>query len=214
MPLENIIALIGATLILNLSPGPDTFYIVGRTITQGRLLGLVAALGVATGAFIHAMAATLGLSAILASSYSLFSIIKTAGAVYLIYLGTKALLGRESPITDIASVDSKDKSTAAFSQGLLTNILNPKVALFFMAFFPQFLADSNVSKTAQLFILSVAFIATATIFLILLVITCDRLATKLIQSPKAILCINRIFGVVLIALGIRLATDFQSFENK
>jgi len=214
MPIENLLAMIIATLVLNLSPGPDMFYIAGRTLTQGRNMGIAAALGVCSGAYIHALAAILGLSAILSSSASLFLAVKFLGAAYLIYLGFSAIFSKANSITSKQTINTNTKQNhkQAFTQGMLTNILNPKVALFFMAFFPQFLSPSPTPETVQLFTLSIAFILTAILFQLVFVLLANGAATHLIKNTRAIHWINKIFGTLLIAIGLHLATTLEASD--
>src|SRR5688572_17757176 len=122
-------------LLLNITPGQDTLYIVGRSMSQGRRAGLLSVVGISSGCLVHSFAAAFGLSAILATSAQAFLIVKLAGAAYLIYLGARMLLDRSRELT-VGSFDA-DRGWAIFRAGFLTNLLNPKVALFFMAFLPQ-----------------------------------------------------------------------------
>lgn len=131
-----------AGILLNLTPGPDTAYILGRSITQGREAGIASALGICVGSIFHTFAAALGLSAILATSAVAFSAIKLIGGVYLIFLGIRMLLERCNQLS-LPSTFRRRTRIAAFRQGVLTNVLNPKVALFFLAFLPQLLQSIN-----------------------------------------------------------------------
>ena len=148
---------VGAALALLLTPGPAVLYIVTRSIDQGRLAGLVSVLGICTGTFVHVIAATLGLSALLVSSALAFQVVKYAGAVYLIVLGLQTLLRRDLPPTS-ASVPSTDL-TRVFTQGVVVNILNPHTALFFFAFLPQFVDPTSGRVPLQMFALGVLFVA-------------------------------------------------------
>src|SRR5438105_192719 len=129
---------LAAGILLNLTPGPDTAYILGRSIAQGREAGIASALGICVGSIFHTCAAALGLSAILATSAVAFGAIKLLGGAYLIFLGAKMLFQRQTE-TALSSHFDDATTIAAFRQGILTNILNPKVALFFLAFLPQFI---------------------------------------------------------------------------
>src|SRR3954463_10208368 len=132
-------------LLLNLTPGQDTLYIVGRTVSQGRRAGLLSVLGIVSGSVIHAFAGVLGLSAILAPSARAFVIVKLAGAAYLAYLGIKLLLERRAA-AETAAGFTPQADGAIYRAGLLTNVLNPKVALFFLAFLPQFVSPVAESR--------------------------------------------------------------------
>ncbi len=180
-------------------------YIFGRTVTQGKRIGLASAMGVCAGAFVHATAAAIGLSAILVSSSALFTAVKLAGAAYLIYLGLIALKSKESILsTDTDGLSGAD-AVSSFRQGLLTNILNPKVAIFFMAFLPQFMSAGGFHPTLQLIILGSTAVAVAVVFEILFVMMADGLARKILRNSKVVLWINRVFGAVLVSIGLRLA---------
>ncbi len=148
---SELILFAAAVSVLVFVPGPNTLYVIARSFQQGRVAGLVSALGVETGTLVHATAAALGLSALLLSSVLIFSIVKYAGAAYLIFLGVKTLLTRPQL--------SEEKKTEAmtlpkvFSQAVVINILNPKAVLFFLAFLPQFIRAERGNITAQILIL-------------------------------------------------------------
>lgn len=137
-----------ASIVLALIPGPDMLYIATRSVTQGRSAGVVSALGVHAGVLIHTLAAALGLSALIAASAVAFSVVKFAGAAYLIYLGIKTLLSKSESFE--VSVTSRARLSEIFYQGLVTNVLNPKVILFFLAFLPQFVDPARGSVSLQL----------------------------------------------------------------
>src|SRR6267378_8301637 len=134
-----------AGILLNLTPGPDTVYILGRSVAQGREAGVASALGISLGSIFHTGAAALGLSAILATSALAFGTIKLIGGTYLIFLGIKMILDRRRELS-LPSNFRRRTNIAAFRQGVVTNILNPKVALFFLAFLPQFIDPSSSAK--------------------------------------------------------------------
>jgi threonine/homoserine/homoserine lactone efflux protein len=157
--LPNLPVFILAALILLLTPGPAVLYIVARSLSQGRLAGLVSVLSIEAGNFVHVLAATLGLSAILLSSALAFSIVKYLGAAYLIYLGLRRLLGRDEGHR--GSEIQRQSLWRIFSQGVVVAVLNPKTALFFFAFLPQFVDPSKGSVTAQLLMLGCLFVSMA-----------------------------------------------------
>jgi threonine/homoserine/homoserine lactone efflux protein len=141
--------------VLIITPGPNQIYIIARSTSQGRKVGLLSVLGVDTGTLVHVAAASLGLSALLASSALAFSIVKYAGAAYLIYMGIRAWLSKvDAPEFATPELSS---GTRIFFQGMLTNVLNPKVALFFLAFLPQFVNKSSGHVAEQMLILGVVF---------------------------------------------------------
>src|SRR6476646_5005838 len=138
--------------LLNLTPGPDTLYILGRSVAQGREAGIASALGISVGSIFHTCAAALGLSAILATSAVAFGTIKLLGGAYLIFLGIKMILDRRKQLS-LPSNFRRRTTVAAFRQGILTNILNPKVALFFLAFLPQFIDPESKTKVLAFLVL-------------------------------------------------------------
>src|SRR5689334_6167215 len=143
---------LAAGILLNLTPGPDTVYILGRSIAQGRKAGIASALGISVGSIFHTCAAALGLSAILATSAIAFGTIKLFGGAYLVFLGIKMILDRRQQLS-VPSSFRRRTNMAAFRQGILTNILNPKVALFFLAFLPQFIDPSSNTKVIAFLLL-------------------------------------------------------------
>jgi threonine/homoserine/homoserine lactone efflux protein len=155
-PTHDLVLFVTAAVVLLLIPGPAVLYIVARSVDQGRMAGLASAAGIATGAFVHALAASLGLSALLLSSATAYSVVKYAGAAYLFYLGIKKF--RERPRTGngmehVAPIPMRK----VFAQGILVNVLNPKTAIFFFAFLPQFVSSARGHITLQFFTLAMMF---------------------------------------------------------
>ena len=150
-----------ATLALLIVPGPAVLYIVARSVNQGRLAGLFSVLGIATGTLFHVAAAALGLSAVLLSSAVAFNIVKYLGAAYLIYLGIRKIVSKEEQHeSELNQIESLRR---IFSQGIIVNLLNPKTALFFFAFLPQFVNVSAGNHTFQILMLGLIFVVMATI---------------------------------------------------
>jgi len=190
-------------LLLNLTPGADSLYVVTRSIAQGARAGVVAALGIAAGCCVHVLAAALGLSAILAASATAFTVVKLLGATYLVYLGVSLLRRRPSPTQSPGAVTAAPGRTI-FAQGFLTNLLNPKVALFFLAFVPQFI-DQGAANTALSFVLlGVIFNFGATLWCFFLAWSAARLgafgAGRRVSS-----WLSRGVGALFVVLGVRLA---------
>jgi threonine/homoserine/homoserine lactone efflux protein len=192
-------------IVLNLTPGPDTFYILGRSVAQGRSAGIASALGISTGSLVHTFAAALGLSALLAASASAFLAVKLAGAAYLVYLGCRMLFSRASAAT-IPQGFSSSGFRAVYRQGLLTNVLNPKVALFFLAFMPQFIAADSPSKFAAFVTLGLCFTATGTLWCLCLAWFSSLIGDRLRGSTTFAEVLNRTAGALFVFLGVRLAT--------
>jgi len=194
-----------AGILLNLTPGPDTVYILGRSVAQGREAGIASALGICVGSIFHTCAAALGLSAILATSAVAFGAIKLLGGVYLIFLGIKMLLDRQKHLS-LPSNFRRRTSAAAFRQGVFTNILNPKVALFFLAFLPQFIDPASNVKVVAFLMLGFTFVTTGTIWCLILAWFASAFSERLRTNETIGQCLNRTAGALFVFLGLRLAT--------
>lgn len=193
-----------AGVLLNLTPGPDTVYILGRSIAHGRRAGVASALGICVGSIFHTCAAAFGLSAFLATSAWAFSAVKLAGAAYLIFLGLRALLRCEHDLPVPARSEQNDP-VAAFRQGILTNVLNPKVALFFLAFLPQFIDSATLSKMPAFLVLGLTFVMTGTIWCLVLAWFAAAFSARLRGNATVAALLNRVVGSLFIFLGVRLA---------
>ncbi len=195
-----------AAILLNLSPGPDIAFILGQTVRGGRVAGFAAMFGIWTGAFGHVLMAAAGLSAILVTSALAFSIVKWTGAVYLVWLGVKAL--RSDGGSFVAqNMDSATKFSVIYRQGALVGLANPKVAIFFLAFLPQFVVPGAGPFWAQLFLHGVLIIVVAAFIEPPLVIAGEKLTIKLRANERIGLWLDRSLGAIFIALGIRLAVE-------
>jgi threonine/homoserine/homoserine lactone efflux protein len=193
-------------LLLNVTPGPDTAYIVGRSVQLGWRGGAAAALGICAGCLVHVFAAAIGLSALLAASSAAFSLVKWAGAAYLCYMGVKMLLSRpHAPVEDAPAGSDVISLGQVFWQGALTNVLNPKVALFFLAFLPQFVAADSPHKAAAFVLLGLIFIFNGTLWCLGVAAFAARAAGRIRQSGRALLWINRALGGLFVCLGVRIA---------
>ena len=191
-------------ILLNLAPGPDTAYIVGRSIAQGREAGVASALGISVGSIFHTCAAALGLSAILAASAWAFVVVKIIGGGYLVFLGIRMLLERREKL-DLPSTFHRSTTAAAFRQGILTNILNPKVALFFLAFLPQFIDPSSNAKVAAFMTLGLTFVITGTTWCLILALFASAFSERLRGNQTIAQWLNRTVGALFVFLGVRLA---------
>jgi threonine/homoserine/homoserine lactone efflux protein len=193
-------------LLLNITPGPDTLYIVGRSSTQGWRAGAVAALGIGAGTLVHICAAALGLSAILAASATAFTVVKFIGAAYLLYVGITLIRSASGTQTSTSPVVRRTSSIRGiFIQGFLTNVLNPKVALFFLAFLPQFVGSEASSKPLAFLVLGAIFDVNGTIWNLLVAWSTARLSSRLAPSAAFKRWFNRCVGSVFVFIGIRLA---------
>src|ERR1700731_1829394 len=200
--LAHFLTFAAATLILNLTPGPDMMYIIARSLGQGRRAGLLSALGITGGCLFHAFAATVGIAALLRSWPIAFQMVRYAGAVYLVYLGIR-LLFRRRRVGEFEATAPSAPLGAIFRQGMITNLLNPKVALFFLAFLPQFVVPTRGSATLQLAVLSIYFIFSTTFFN-LAVALLSGVAGDYLRRGRNIARMERASGAVFIALGLRV----------
>jgi threonine/homoserine/homoserine lactone efflux protein len=192
-------------ILLNLVPGQDSMFILGRSLSGGLRSGVAAAVGISVGSLIHTSAAALGLSAILATSTAAFAAVKWAGAAYLVFLGMRMLLAKPADsIGDSAPLPTRGAWTS-LRQGIFTNVLNPKVALFFLALLPQFIDPMSAHKTLAFMALGATFVTTGTIWCLTLAAAAARLRALLTRKPQLRTMINRVAGGLFVALGARLA---------
>jgi threonine/homoserine/homoserine lactone efflux protein len=197
---------VGAAVVLVLAPGPDMAYMLTRTIAQGRKAGIVAAIGINVGAYVHVLAAVLGLSAILATSSFAFTLVKWIGACYLVWIGIQALT-RSASINLKESAPVQVNVRTIFWQGFLSDVLNPKVALFFLAFLPQFVDFGAGNEIHQLLILGVTCNVIAISINLILVYFASALTASLRRDQRITRWLHRAMGAMFIALGIRLANE-------
>ena len=212
--IENYLGFILAAILLNLTPGTDSMYIITRSISQGQTAGFYSVLGITSGILVHTLLAALGLSVLLANSPTAFMIVKYIGASYLCYLGFKMLTSKNSNL--IANNLSKDQNVTSqkavdgwqiYKQGVLTNTFNPKVALFFLAFFPQFIDANYAYGMLSFLMLGLTFATTGFIWCLILALLASKFSKKLRENPKIESMMNKISGVVFMGLGIKLLTE-------
>lgn len=202
--IQNLMLFLGLSWILIITPGPDLIYVLTKGIASGRKAGLISAVGVTLGILVHTVLAALGLSLILQTSAVAFTLVKMVGAGYLVYLGVKMLRSKEQQfeLTD----DSDLPSRKIFFQGLVSNTLNPKVALFFMAFLPQFIRTNGAEVSPLPFIILGSIFACFTlVFLATLGYFSGSVGHYLKTKASISRWIKHISGIVMILLGIRLA---------
>ena len=196
-----------SSVLLNIAPGPDSAYIVGRGVQMGWRGGMAAALGISCGCLVHVFGAAIGLSALLMASSVAFTLLKWLGAAYLCYVGITMLLSRQPAPTDFGALGRGGTPLRqVFWQGVLTDALNPKVAMFFLAFLPQFVDAEAPHKTVAFLLLGLIFISGGTVWCFCLAAFAARAASRIRQSGRALLWINRALGGLFVYLGIRIAT--------
>ncbi|ALM83122.1 LysE family translocator [Bordetella sp. N] len=205
-----------STFLLNVTPGPDTAYVVGRSLAQGRAAGLVSSFGISAGCCVHVLAAALGLSALLAASTYAFVVIKCVGAIYLAYLGVRMIWAtrRSAPpavATPVAAAGQRARSyRKLFSQGFLTNVLNPKVALFFLSFFPQFVEPDTSHRTLAFLVLGGIFIVMSTIWNGIVAWVSASVSRGLSGNVTVKTWVDRTVGAMFIGVAARIATTLRS----
>jgi threonine/homoserine/homoserine lactone efflux protein len=193
-----------AGLILNITPGSDTIYILSRSISQGRRAGIYSVFGIISGCAVHTLLAALGLSVLLTQSPLAFIVLKMAGALYLGYLGFTTLLAKNNTLA--SPTEGIMSNQDIYLQGLLTNILNPKVALFFLSFLPQFIDPHNSYGIVPFILLGVTFLTTGTLWCLSLVFFSTNVTGFLRQNNKVSNMMNKICGGIYLLLGIKLLT--------
>jgi threonine/homoserine/homoserine lactone efflux protein len=193
-------------LLLNIAPGPDIAYIAGRSVQLGWRGGVTAAFGVATGCLTHVFAVAVGLSALLVASATAFTAVKWLGAAYLCYVGLTMLFSRQAEPGAATARESRDVSLSrVFWQGALTCVLNPKVAMFFLAYLPQFVDADAPHKPLAFLTLGLIFVFNGTLCCLAIAVMAARAATGVRNSGGAMAWINRSVGALFVYLGVRIA---------
>lgn len=200
---ESLLAFVGATVVLLLIPGPAVIYMINRTLSDGRPVGLASVAGLEVGDTIQALLAALGLSAVLATSQRLFDTVKWAGVVYLVWVGVRTLLTRPG---DFAADGAHVSRRAAFRQGIVVNALNPKTALFFLSIFPQFVDPRAGNATTQSLVLAGVFVLLATLFNTSYVLMAARLRDLLLRGRALSVMRRWVSGTLFLGLGLLAAT--------
>ena len=206
MPIEldRFLVFMAASLALALTPGPDLLYVAGRSLGQGRLAGVVSAIGVGCGCVVHLTAAAFGLSAILSYSATAFTIVKLIGGLYLIYLGWVTFRSESSEHNPGGRTVRRQRLSRLFWQGTVSNILNPKVAIFFMAFLPQFVDPTRSSAFVQIIFLGSIFVIQGTIVMAAAGLAFGAAGAWLSKHPAFWKWQRRITASLLASLGLRL----------
>lgn len=204
-----LLMFMAAGWLLNLTPGPDVLYIVTNALRGGVRAGLVAALGITAGCFVHIFAAALGVSALLATSATAFTLLKWVGALYLLYVGLQLVFAKASSAIDVVAVDAYHKRATSqksiFFRGFWTNVLNPKVALFFLAFVPQFIAPDAPNKALTFVLLGVMFNVNALPINLGYAALGGWAARRLDVVQRGMHWLERVAGVMFVGFGLKLA---------
>jgi threonine/homoserine/homoserine lactone efflux protein len=205
MGVENFLTFIIAATIFAITPGLDIMFILNKSIGQGKKAGIYATLGINTGVLVHTVFAALGLSLIIARSVLAFAVLKYLGAAYLVYLGITRLISKEALFN--TEVINKPASTNKqnYISGLINNVLNPKVALFVLAFFPQFIRRGSIHSPIPFIVLGVTYAIIGIICLLLLTLFASTFSKKLADNPKASNRLNKFSGITFILMGLKVA---------
>ena len=199
----DLLIFLAATLALNLTPGPDMLFVIARSAAAGRSAGVASALGIAAGCVVHTLAVAFGLAQLLAAVPAAYAVVQYGGAAYLLYLGCRTLWSARGPASSAANGDRSLART--FVQGLTTNVLNPKVALFFLAFLPQFVDARTGSVALQILALGILFNVSGTIVNVAVALAASRAGGWLEGRAGDSRLVRRLSGSVFVALGLRLA---------
>lgn len=204
-----LISFLGAAVLLTLMPGPDNLFVLAQSVAQGKQAGIATTLGLCTGLLVHITAAALGVSALIYQSAIAFSIVKTAGAAYLFYLAWKSFRAKGG-----LSIENQPARTLnhLYKRGILMNVLNPKVSLFFLALLPQFVSPSAGSVMVQMFVLGAVFIAQALILFSLISLFAASIRTLLMRDPRLGRKLNLFQSALLAAIGLQVAFSESSID--
>jgi len=212
MPLDQLLLFIAAGLLLNLTPGPDVLYVVSNALRGGARVGVVAALGITAGCFVHIFAAAVGVSALMAASATAFAVLKWLGATYLVYVGVRLLLSKAESAIQLEAVPAHSTGATGqnglktiFLRGFWTNALNPKVALFFLAFLPQFITPSMDNKPLAFLLLGLLFNFNGMWVNMGWALTAAWLARRVDAVQRGMHWLDRIAGAMFITFGLKLA---------
>ena len=209
MDAHQLLLFVAAGLLLNLTPGPDVLYIVTNALRGGRRAGVVAACGITAGCFVHIFAAALGVSALLATSATAFAVLKWLGAAYLVYVGLRMLLARAPDTTKLIAPHADSMRAGGmkgiFFRGFWTNALNPKVALFFLAFLPQFIGPAVEHKALAFLLLGLLFNFNGLWVNVGWALAAAWLASRATTLQKGMHWLDRIAGAMFVGFGLKLA---------
>ncbi|WP_437823976.1 LysE family translocator [Tenacibaculum mesophilum] len=205
MGIENFIAFLVATILFVLTPGIETVFLINKSISQGRRSGIYTSFGLNTGALVHTLFGALGLSIMVAKSAIFFALIKYLGAAYLIYLGVTKVMSKKGLIANTNEEQKKNSAKSSFTSGFVTNILNPKVALFFIAFFPQFISPTEIENPVPFIIMGVIYAVMTTIWYLVLTSFAGIFSTKIKENERIGVRLNKISGVIFVLMGLQIA---------
>lgn len=202
IPVETLFAFAAAATILALAPGPDNIFVLTQSALSGPRFGLLVTLGLCTGIAVHSAAVAVGLAALIAASATAFTVLKLAGAAYLLWLAWGAF---RAPAARLEGQATDRAGLALYRRGVIMNVLNPKVAIFFLAFFPQFIDPARGSSFTQIVTLGAVFMIVTLLVFSSVALLAGSLSQWLIRTPRAQLAMNRTAGVVFVGLAAAIA---------
>lgn len=205
IPVESIIVFIVASALLSIAPGPDNIFVLIQSALYGRKTGVLVTLGLCTGLIVHTTVVALGIAAIFQTSVVAFTILKIAGALYLLYLAWQAFTVSAARLEGHSS--TLRSNSALYRRGIIMNVTNPKVSIFFLAFLPQFASPESGALAPQIFLLGAVFIGIALVIFSAIVMLAGTLSGWLNSLPKAQVYLNRVAGTVFVGLALKLATS-------
>lgn len=206
--INNLWLFLASSVLLIISPGIDTMLVMNRSMSSGRKTATFTIFGISVGILFHTLLGAFGLSLIIAQAAYLFTFIKAIGAIYLIYLGAMKLY--KSKGIQINPVKKSEKPLKSFSTGLITNLFNPKVALFFLAFFPQFIDPQSGQAGLAFSVMGLIFILITFVWLLLVNFLISYFSGLLIKSPRSVRIIDRISGIMFLGMGVKLALSSKN----
>lgn len=210
IPIESIIAFVAASALLSIAPGPDNIFVLTQSAIYGKKSGVMVTLGLCSGLIVHTTVVALGVAAVFQTSLMAFTILKVAGALYLLYLAWQAFSVSAERFDSHGS--ALRSIGALYRRGIIMNITNPKVSIFFLAFLPQFTSPENGALAPQIFLLGATFIVVALVIFSGIAVLAGTLAGWLNSSPKAQVYLNRIAGTVFAGLAFKLVTSSANAE--
>ena len=203
--IENFITFMVTALFFVMTPGIDTVFVLNKSIGQGRKSGIVSAMGINTGVLTHTFLSAIGLTVLIAKSAIAFMVIKYIGAAYLVYIGVKKYMDTSALFTENTVSEAKNTNKNDFWSGFFTNSLNPKVALFFLAFFPQFITPSKLEDPVPFVLLGITFAIIGVIWYLTLTMFASTFSTKIKGNPNSGIWLNRVSGFVFVLMGLQIA---------
>ncbi|MEM5538252.1 LysE family translocator [Olleya sp. AS48] len=203
--IENFLTFMVTALFFVMTPGIDTVFVLNKSIGQGRKSGIVSAMGINTGILTHTFLSAIGLTVLIAKSAIAFMVIKYIGAAYLVYIGMKKYMDTSALFIENRVSEVKNSSKNDFWSGFFTNSLNPKVALFFLAFFPQFITPSKLEDPVPFVLLGVTFAIIGVIWYVTLTMFASTFSTKIKGNPNSGIWLNRVSGFVFVLMGLQIA---------